>query len=92
VYDLSTDDDDEVVLEMPAESAEAELSMLVTLYTCCVLSLFPDRLAKDWTSPIYVFFCYALRLILVSCAHLYLYSALSVLTGPFIRVTGLFRT
>jgi hypothetical protein len=56
VYDLSTDDDDEIVLEMPAESAEAELSTLVTLYTCCVLSLFPDRLAKDWTSPIYVFF------------------------------------
>jgi hypothetical protein len=36
--------------------------------------------------------CYALRLILVSYAHLYLYSALSVLTGPFIRVTGISRT
>jgi hypothetical protein len=36
--------------------------------------------------------CYALCLILVSYAHLYLYSALSVLTGPFIRVTGLSQT
>jgi hypothetical protein len=31
VYDLSTDDEDQIVLEKPAESAEAELSTHITL-------------------------------------------------------------
>ncbi|KAI0260701.1 hypothetical protein BGY98DRAFT_1104604 [Russula aff. rugulosa BPL654] len=45
VYEVQ-DSDDDVVLEKPAESAQAEL----------------DRLAKEWISPIYVFFRHVPRI------------------------------
>jgi hypothetical protein len=56
VYEVD-DSDDDIVPEKPAESAQAELSMQthhVLQYITHLL--FPDRLEKDWTSPIYVFF------------------------------------
>ena len=58
VYDIDSDNFD-IILEKPAESAQAELGMhLLILSHATHLSYmsFPDRLAKDWSSPIYMFF------------------------------------
>jgi hypothetical protein len=57
VYEVDDSDDNDIVPEKLAESAQAELSMQSTsYYSHTTHLLFPDRLAKDWVSPIYVFF------------------------------------
>ena len=60
VYEVSDSEDDDVadVMEVPAESAEAQLSMYVkNMYEKLLTSLvLAERLGKDWISPIYVFF------------------------------------
>ena len=83
-----------------------QLEFLLHLFTCCfqkpadaqqsfsstrhptVWRIIPtiEFLMKRWGTM-----CYALRHILVSCAHLYLYSTRFVHTGPSISITGLSR-
>ena len=63
--DVEDDEDEEEEEEGPEkaeEDAEAELSLLSSLFVCKKAKTSIERLSKDWTSPIYVFFRPTLRI------------------------------
>jgi hypothetical protein len=56
VEDDEDEEEEEEGLEKAEEDAEAELSLLSSLFVCKKAKTSIERLSKDWTSPIYVFF------------------------------------